>query len=73
MLAVMKRAPQPTSFFRPGHLWCIINCLNWITLCVPCAAGFLSYDEFQSQALGVGAATHAVTGLFWLAVLLLVG
>lgn len=66
MLAVMKHAAQPTSMFRPGHLCCI-------TLFVSCAAGFLSYDEFQSQALGVGAATQAVTGLFWLAVLLLVG
>lgn len=34
--------------------------------------GFLSYDEFQSQALGVGAAVSAVTLLFWVAVLLLV-
>jgi hypothetical protein len=35
-------------------------------------AGFLSYEDFQSQALGVGAAVSAVTGLFWVAVLLLV-
>eukprot|EP00775_Hariotina_reticulata_P010000 gene10000-10154_t len=34
--------------------------------------GFLTYDEFQSQALGVGAAVSAVTFLFWVAVLLLV-
>jgi hypothetical protein len=32
----------------------------------------LDYEEFQSQALGVGAAIYAVTGLFWVAVLLLV-
>jgi hypothetical protein len=36
------------------------------------AAGFLSYEDFQSQALGVGAAVSAVTLLFWVAVLLLV-
>ncbi|WIA11021.1 hypothetical protein OEZ85_011175 [Tetradesmus obliquus] len=34
--------------------------------------GFLSYEDFQSQALGVGAAVSAVTLLFWVAVLLLV-
>jgi hypothetical protein len=36
------------------------------------AAGFVSYGEFQSQALGLGAAVSAVTFLFWVAVLLLV-
>lgn len=36
------------------------------------AAGFVSYEEFQSQALGLGAAVSAVTMLFWVAVLLLV-
>eukprot|EP00879_Flechtneria_rotunda_P000618 GHRR01000731.1.p1 GENE.GHRR01000731.1~~GHRR01000731.1.p1 ORF type:complete len:1462 (+),score=478.47 GHRR01000731.1:180-4565(+) len=34
--------------------------------------GFLNYQEFQSQALGVGAAVSTVTLLFWVAVLLLV-
>ncbi|KAF6255033.1 hypothetical protein COO60DRAFT_259439 [Scenedesmus sp. NREL 46B-D3] len=34
--------------------------------------GFLSYEEFAAQALGVGAAVSAVTLLFWVAVLLLV-
>eukprot|EP00878_Enallax_costatus_P030583 GHUV01033322.1.p1 GENE.GHUV01033322.1~~GHUV01033322.1.p1 ORF type:complete len:179 (-),score=25.63 GHUV01033322.1:397-891(-) len=34
--------------------------------------GFLNYEDFQAQALGVGAAVSAVTLLFWLAVVLLV-
>lgn len=37
-----------------------------------CGAGFLNYEDFQAQALGVGAAVSAVTLLFWLAVVLLV-
>jgi hypothetical protein len=40
--------------------------------CACPAAGFVSYEEFQSQALGLGAAVSAVTLLFWVAVLLLV-
>lgn len=40
--------------------------------CACPAAGFVSYEEFQSQALGLGAAVSAVTMLFWVAVLLLV-
>jgi hypothetical protein len=34
--------------------------------------GFLSYEDFQAQALGLGSAVAAVTFLFWIAVLLLV-
>lgn len=41
------------------------------TLCVS-YTGFLNYEDFQAQALGVGAYVSAVTLLFWLAVILLV-
>ena len=34
--------------------------------------GFLDYEDFQANALGLGSAVAAVTFLFWVAVLLLV-